>query len=168
MEDQAVMFDACSRKDLEASYFLHIDTVYRVCYMYFKKKTQDVEDAVQTTFLKRIVYTRPFENREHEKAWLIRTASNVCKDMLKRKERRNISTEGMELPDTNSEATSDEIFEYVMTLPDKYRLAMYLFYYEEYTCRQIAQIMKKSEGSIWNYLHFGRKQVKAMIQGEIR
>ena len=156
-----------TNKEIEEIYKRQMKTVYRVCFSYMKNPS-DTENAVQDTFYKMIKPGVVFESEEHEKAWLIRTASNVCKDMLKRKERRNISMEGMELPDTKSETTSDEVFEYVMALPDKYRLAMYLFYYEEYTCQQIAQIMKKSEGSIWNYLHFGRKQVKAMIQGEIR
>lgn len=154
------------KNDIATSYDLHVNTIYRVCFMYFRQKTQDIEDAVQTTFLKRIGYTKPFENSEHERAWLIRTASNVCKDMLKRKERRNISIEGIEIIDTKSDYLIDEILGFVLTLPPKYKFAMYLFYYEGYSCKHIAQIMKKSEGSIWNYLHCGRNQVKTMMQGE--
>jgi RNA polymerase sigma factor (sigma-70 family) len=161
------MHNCCQREEIAASYDLHVNTIYRVCYIYFRQKSQDIEDAVQTTFLKRIGYTKIFENSEHERAWLIRTASNVCKDMLKRKERKNISIDGIEIAGTKEEYSSDEMIDLVLALPPKYKFAMYLFYYEGYSCKRIAQIMKKSEGTIWNYLHCGRKRIKAMIQGEL-
>jgi RNA polymerase sigma factor (sigma-70 family) len=153
------------KSDMYTSYKLHVDTVYRVCRMYFKKNKQDAEDAVQTTFLKRIRSSKTFISTEHEKAWLIVVASNVCRDMLKRSERRNVSLHAV-APAITQTHKSDEMIEHVMNLPDKYKTAMYLHYYEDYTCERIAKVMKKSQGTIWNYLHAGRKMMKAMIEGE--
>lgn len=69
-------------KEIVQIYNRHVNTVYKICYMYLKNK-YDAEDATQTVFIKLINYKKQFENEEHEKAWLIVTASNTCKNNLK-------------------------------------------------------------------------------------
>ena len=64
-------------------YHRHVDTVYRICFS-FMKNSSDTEDMVQETFLKLLSSGKRFESENHEKAWLIVTASNACKDVLKR------------------------------------------------------------------------------------
>ena len=63
-------------------YSRQVDTVYRVCYSFMKNRPE-TEDMVQETFLRLISSGKQFENERHEKAWLIVTASNVCKDTSK-------------------------------------------------------------------------------------
>ena len=69
-------------KEIKEIYERHRQTVYRVCFAYMKN-SEDAADAVQETFIRLIRKAPAFENTEHEKAWLIRTASNICKDELK-------------------------------------------------------------------------------------
>ena len=64
-------------------YSRQADTVYRVCYSFMRNKA-DTEDLVQETFLKLLSTGKTFENERHERAWLIVTASNLCKDSLKK------------------------------------------------------------------------------------
>lgn len=155
-----------NESEILISYNLHVDTVYRVCRMFFGKSEQDAEDAVQTTFLKRIKSRKIFVSAEHEKAWLIVVAGNVCRDTLRRSERKNVSLHVVEPKEAAEAAHSDEMIELVKALPDKYKTAMYLHYYEDYTCERISKVMGKSRGTIWNYLHVGRKMMKTMIEGE--
>lgn len=68
-------------------YNRHVDTVYRVCFS-FMKNAADTEDMVQGTFLKLFSCKKEFASEEHEKAWLIVTASNTCRDELRRFKRR--------------------------------------------------------------------------------
>ena len=68
--------------DIEAVFRRHVKTVYRVCYS-FMGSAADAEDATQATFMRLIDHPRTFESEQHEKAWLIVCASNVCKDVLK-------------------------------------------------------------------------------------
>lgn len=63
-------------------YQRHADMVYRLCYIYLKNPV-DVEDAVQSVFLKLINTPMVFNDHEHEKAWLTVTTKNYCKDILK-------------------------------------------------------------------------------------
>lgn len=74
------MADSLQRTDREITelYQRHVDTVYRVCYSYMKNRA-DTEDMVQDTFIKLISSGVLFQSAEHEKAWLIVTASNLCK-----------------------------------------------------------------------------------------
>ena len=60
----------------------YADMILRLCYTYLNN-TQDAEDICQETFLKLLTAPRTFASREHEKAWVLRTAANACKDLLK-------------------------------------------------------------------------------------
>ena len=75
--------------DVEAIYLRHVDTVYRVCYS-FMGNAADSEDATQSTFVKLMKARPTFTNEEHEKAWLIRVASNHCKDLLRSSARKGV------------------------------------------------------------------------------
>ena len=83
------MSEALLRTDKEITdiYMRHVKTVYRVCFAYMKNKS-DTEDAVEETFYRMIRKGPQFENEEHEKAWLIRTATNICLNMLNHWQRK--------------------------------------------------------------------------------
>ena len=70
-------------REITEIYGRNVDTVYRVCYSFMRNKPE-AEDMTQETFLRLIASGKAFENQRHEKAWLIVTASNLCKDQLKR------------------------------------------------------------------------------------
>lgn len=77
-----------SSESIRELYLRNYDTLYRVSFMYLKN-AHDSEDAVHNTFLKAIETGKRFESEKHEKAWLIRVASNICKNMLKAASRKN-------------------------------------------------------------------------------
>ena len=68
-----------TNEELAQIYNRHVTTVYNVCFMYMKNP-HDTEDMVQNTFIRLMRDPTRFESEEHEKAWLIRTAINLCKD----------------------------------------------------------------------------------------
>ena len=142
----------------------HADTVYRVCFTYFKGQVMDAEDAVQTVFLNLLRCGKTFENGGHEKAWLIVTASNVCKNMLKRKDSRGLRLEDKPLV---SEEAVDETFEMILALPEMYKLTIYLFYYEGYSAKEIGGMLGKKQSTVWKYLKVGRDMLKAQIAKEM-
>lgn len=153
-----------SKEELTEIYERQIDIVYRVCYMYFHGNIADVEDAIQTTFLNLLKDRTKFNSTEHEKAWLIVTASNVCRNMLSCSWKKRVQMNNDQLDRQSVSMKVDETLESVMELPDKYKAAVYMFYYEGYSCKEIAKSMGKTENSIWGYLNKGRKLLKAMIK----
>lgn len=142
----------------------HADTVYRVCFTYFKGNTMDAQDAVQTVFLNLIRRGRGFDNAQHEKAWLIVAASNVCKNMLKRKGRGCVPLDDRHL---SREEAVDETFSMILALPEKYKLTIYLFYYEGYSAKEIGGMLGKKQSTIWKYLKVGRDMLREQLKEEM-
>ena len=132
------------------------------------KNQADAEDVAQEVLLRLILYQPQFAGEEHEKAWIIRTAINLCKDLLKSK--WNKTTVGMEAVSPEERAAfeipnveTDDTFFVVMELPEKYRNCLYLFYYEDYSIREIARILEKPENTIKTNLKRGREALREKL-----
>ncbi len=124
------------------------------------KNAEDAEDMVQETFLKLISSKKRFESEEHEKAWLIVTASNTCKDELRRWKRRLENIKTLSRQENVVRKGDDGVLEWVMTLPVKYKQVIYLYYYEGYRTSEIAGMLHCSESTVRNRLLRGRKLLK--------
>lgn len=125
------------------------------------KNAADAEDVVQETFFAYYMTEKSFESEEHSKAWLLRTAINKAKNVNRAFWRRNrvpFEEYMTELPFETADA--EELFEDVMRLPEKYRIVIHLFYYEEYSVREIAKLLEVSEGNVKVRLTRGRKLLK--------
>ena len=152
-----------TNQELAAIYKRQCDTVYRVCMLFFRGRRADAEDAVQSTFLRLMRNPVRFSGPEHEKAWLAVTASNVCKSMLASAWNRRVEIDETAVSGCAANGR-DETLPCVMALPDRYKTAVYLFYYEGYSCREIAKAMGKTENSVWGYLHAGRALLRETLK----
>ena len=146
-------------------YDRHVDTVYRVCYMFMKNRA-DTEDMVQNTFIRLMKDKTVFQSVEHEKAWLIRTATNLCKDHLKHWWNRTVGLDDASEVEVEQDVNTDSTLEKVMSLPPKYKTAIYLYYYEGYTTAEIAKILNKNQSTIRGYLLKGRELLKMEMEGD--
>ncbi|MEG0570580.1 MAG: RNA polymerase sigma factor [Oscillospiraceae bacterium] len=153
-----------TNKEISEIYYRHINTVYRVCFMYVKNQ-YDTEDMVQTTFIKLMKSNKSFDNIEHEKAWLIVTASNTCKDFLKHSSRKNIAIDDMSEIANEPSFEIDETIKLILSLPEKIKETIYMYYYEGYKSFEIAKLLKKNESTIRGYLHKGRELLRIQLGG---
>lgn len=149
-------------KEIEDIYARHGRTVYRVCYAFFKNPA-DTEDAVQDTFLRLIRKGPSFESEEHEKAWLIRTATNICINSLKHWWRKREDIDDIADVPTDEAPYTGEVFRAVADLPEKYKTVVYLYYYEGYTGPEIAEMLKKPQSTVRNHLHEARALLKERL-----
>ena len=143
----------------------HLDMVYRVALNWFRNPA-DAEDAAQTAMLKLWQADTEFTDGEHLRRWLVRVTLNVCRDMARSPwRRRTISLE--ELPEP---AFSDEerraVYREVMALPGKYRVPLYLYYYEELTTQEIADALGRSPSTVRTQLSRAREQLKSLLLEE--
>ena len=129
------------------------------------KNPDDAEDAVQDTFVQYFSNRKEFETEEHVKAWLIRVAINKAKNINNSFWKKNKVTldETMETLAFETE-DSKELFVTVMKLPEKYRIAIHLFYFEDYTVREISEILKTSESNVKVRLSRGRNLLKETLK----
>ena len=128
------------------------------------KSVPAAEDIVQTVF-ERLMRRRPiFESREHEKAWLIRTAVNLCLSDLRAESRHGELPLDENLAGAFGEDTS-EVLDAVQSLPIQDRYAVYLYYYEGYAVKDIGKLLKEPEGTISSRLSRARKKLRALLEG---
>ena len=155
-----------SEYEVNAAVERYADTVKRLCMVHLKN-TADTEDIFQTVFLKYALSSAEFESREHEKAWFIRVTINACKDMLKSFFRsRTVPLEELaELPADMSE-DKRKVLEAVLSLPDKYKEAVYLHYYEDYTAQEIGRILGKNVNTVYTLLNRARQMLREKLGGE--
>ena len=140
-----------TNKEIMEIYDRQVDTVYRVCYAYMKN-APEAEDMTQETFLRLMSNGKPFADQRHEKAWLIITASNLCKDTLKKWWRKNENIDDYtSLPQERTETGN-----------------VYLYYYEGYTTAEIATHQNCPESTVRSRLSRARKQLMTMLGGADR
>jgi RNA polymerase sigma-70 factor (ECF subfamily) len=133
--------------------------------MVYLGNKEDVEEAMQESFLKLIYKSPQFIDAEHEKAWLIRITTNVCKDMLRSVwHKRVVKMDVIESYYDN--ASHINIMEDILKLPTKYKAVIYLYYFEDYAVKQIAEILKISESAVKMRLKRGRDILKIELEGE--
>lgn len=142
------------------------DTIRRICLVHLKNQA-DTEDIFQNTFLKYTLSDIVFEDEEHQKAWLIRVAVNSCKDLLKSAFRRHtVALDEL----INQPAVIDnehkEILEAVLSLPNKYKDVIYLFFYEGYSAVEISGILGKNVNTIYTRLSRAKLLLKDILGGE--
>lgn len=144
------------------------DLLFRLCYIMLGNET-DAEDAVQETLLTFLKKAPSFENAGHEKAWLITTSKNKCRDMLRFRKRHPL-TDPEALPEAETppapEPPDDGILEALMSLPEKYRLVLTLYYVEEYRIGEIAQMIGRTPSAVKMRLSKGRRLLEEKYREE--
>ena len=138
--------------------------LYRIAFNICKNR-EDAEDIVQDTFLQYHILKKEFEDETHIRAWLMRVTINKSRNIVRtfwRKHRQSLESymEELNFPDSQSE----ELFEAVMKLPEKQRTVIHLFYYEDYSIKEIAEILHVSESNVKVRLNRGRAALRKIIK----
>lgn len=138
------------------------DCLFRIAFSYCKNR-QDAEDAVQDAFLKLYTCSKTFESDEHLKNYLIKIAVNNCKHLHISPWKKRIELVEQQKEDSyQMENVEDKMVVYsaVMGLPDKYRIVTHLYYYEDYSVKQIAQLISEKETTVQTRLMRARQRLK--------
>ncbi|SJZ83736.1 RNA polymerase sigma factor [Anaerorhabdus furcosa] len=156
-----------SEEQVERAIDLYANDVRRLCFIYCKSEA-DVDDIFQNVFIKYYKLDEPFTDPTYEKAWILRVTINACKDLFKSWFRKNA-----ELTDDFSQFSIDpkdsdgELILEVRKLRKEYATVIYLYYYEEYSLKEIAAICNASINTISSRLQRARKELKKRLGGEI-
>ena len=140
------------------------NTVYAVVFNYVRNG-DDAADLEQEAFLKLLCCETEFESEDHIKAWLIRVAINLCKNHLRDHSYRSELPLSEEMAVTEEEMQGD-LLRYVLALPEKYRVPLHLFYYEDYSVKQIAEVTGMPEATVKIRLKRGREKLGKSLRKE--
>jgi len=138
---------------VEKTFFLELadrykDTIYRIALNYYGNP-YDADDTVQEVLLKLYAADRGFESEDHVRNWLIRVTINECKNVLRSPwKSRTDAWEEVCASSAFETREEGELLQAVLRLPEKYRMPLYLFYYEELSVREIAALLKLREWGV--------------------
>lgn len=150
-----------SAEDLARKYQ---ENVFRAAFSICRNR-QDAEDVVQETFLAYLRTRQEFESEEHIRAWLLRTALNKAKNVrgtFWHRNRETLQEYTSQVP--FAEPEDRELAEAVLALPEKYRIVLHLYYYEDYSIKEIGQMLHLSDSAVKNRLLRARKQLKSTLK----
>ena len=141
-------------------------TLYRIACTYCRQHA-DAEDIVQTAFMKLYQTETEFQDEEHIKRWLIRVtvneARNLCSSFWK-KNVTSLESSGMIQPYDFPRPEYSDLYDAVLSLPGKYKIVVHLYYYEDYSVKEIAEILPLKETTVQTQLMRARKQLKIKLK----
>ncbi len=142
------------------------DTVYRVAY-HALNNSHDAEDVMQTVLLKLYEYKKEFESEEHMKHWILRVAVNESRKLLRSFWRRtSVPLEEWRETAAPKDTEQAEVLQAVMALEPKYRLAVYLYYYEGLSVAETAAAMKAKVSTVQTWLLRARERLRKELTEE--
>ncbi|MBR2284340.1 MAG: RNA polymerase sigma factor [Ruminococcus sp.] len=156
------------KSGLSELYDRHSGSVYRLAYAMCRNKA-DAEDIMQDTFIRLLGADISFPDERSEKAWLMKVCANRCRDMFRSLSyRRQLNSVQLDEAGLYCETPEESrVFEAVMSLPQSYRIAVHLYYYEGYTIREIAGILGKTETAVQTRLYRARKMLRDILKEEL-
>ena len=150
-------------EDIRNAVLKYSDMLYKICIVILCNE-QDVQDAIQDAFCRYLEKRPEFLDEEHEKAWLIRVATNICRDMIRFRLRHpKVCID--ELENSLAAPHQKETLAELLDLPVKQKIVVYLHYVEGYHIREIAEILGITEGAVKMRLRRGREEMKLRWKG---
>jgi RNA polymerase sigma-70 factor (ECF subfamily) len=138
------------------------DTVFRVA-LNALGSPADADDIVQETLLRLWKRSEPFASKAHARHWLIRVTLNLCKNVFRAPWRKHVPLEDLDETAVFDTPEQGALYAEVMALPEKYRTALYLFYYEGYSVKEIAKLLGVSQSVVTTRLSRARQALKSEL-----
>ena len=154
-----------TEREFTAAAERHLDMVYRIALNYFRVPA-DAEDAAQTVMLRLWQSDGDFADDDHLRYWLVRVTLNVCRDVSRSFwRRRTVSLEECREP-AFADGEHQRLYQEVMALPAKYRLPLYLYYYEGYAVAEVGELLGLKPSTVQTRLARAREKLRGSLMEE--
>ena len=154
-----------TEQDYTAAAERYLDMVYRIALNWFRHPA-DAEDAAQNVMLRLWRTDTDFRSGDHLRRWLVRVTVNECKRLAMNPWRSR--TAGLEewAEPVFEDRAKRELYQAVMDLPGKYRVPLYLYYYEGYAVNEVGELLGLRPSTVQTRLARGREKLKTMLTEE--
>lgn len=154
-----------TEREFTAAAERYLDMVYRIALNWFRHPP-DAEDAAQNVMLRLWRTDTDFQSEEHLRRWLIKVTVNECKRIILHPWRRcTAPLESCQEP-VFEDREKRELYAAVMDLPGKYRVPLYLYYYEGYAVNEVGELLDMKPSTVQTRLARGREKLKTMLTEE--
>lgn len=143
----------------------YMDMIFRLAFNCLKSQA-DADDVTQTVLLRLYETEKVFDNEDHLKHWLVRVTLNECKKHWRSPWNRTEEYENYVSTLVFDEPQYNDLFEAIMGLDTKYRIVIYLYYYEGYSIEEIAGLLRLPRGTVGTRLKRAREQLKQKLSEE--
>lgn len=162
MQIQSLRTDDCFEEVMEE----YADMIYRIAYANVRVKA-DTEDVFQEVWCRYYQKNKTFESEEHRRNWLINVTLKCCKKIYSSvRYKRTVLTDDMSLLREKLPERDFEIYDAVIRLPERYRIPVYLYYYEGFSVNEISEMMKINASTVRSQMKRGREKLKEILGGD--
>ena len=139
------------------------DMVYRLAFARTGNRS-DAEDLYQEVFLRYLTRAPAFTSEDHRKAWLLRVAVNCANRFHTAPWRKRTEplSEALSVPAPEGE----DLWEELRRLPERDRTVLHLYYYEDMTTEEIAQMLDRNPATVRSQLLRARAKLKKLLVEE--
>ncbi len=152
-----------TKTEYDEIYFAYADLLYRLALSHLKN-SHDAEDAVQEAFIAYFHHNGSFTDENHRKAWLVRVLLNKCTDHIRKLSK--IKTVDIDDNITAKTDGENDVYDMIMSLDEKYKTPILLYYFEGFNIKEISSILKLTESGVKMRLKRGREILKTALGDE--
>lgn len=154
------------RKSVEWAINKYQKNLLAAAYSILKNK-ENAKDVVQDSFIKYYTLNKDYVDEEHIRAWLLRVTINRAKDVKKSFWNRFKSDDSFSVRSNVTYVHNEEysnLIDAVMELPEKYRVVIHLYYYEDLKIKEISSILRITETNVKVRLTRGREMLRIKLR----
>lgn len=162
MKIQSPGTDGCFEEVMEK----YADMIYRIAYANVRVKA-DAEDVFQEVWYRYYRKNKVFEGEEHRRNWLINVTLKCCKKLYSSaRYKRTVLTDDMSMLREKLPERDFEIYDAVIRLSEKYRIPLYLYYYEGFSVNEISEMTGIKSSTVRSQMKRGREKLKEILGGD--